>query len=807
MNALYASYDPRGWWADLAGVWKDTRLIVVTAQIAAIYAAILIPFKAGIPIIPGFVELRPANAIPIVASLLFGPAAAWGAGIGNIIGDCFGTLGPASVFGFLGNFLFGYLPYLMWGHLGWLSSGQPPMVQSWRQGLEYGLVCVVASGVCAGIIAWGVELLGLLPFIVLAPAIFFNNIVMGLLLGPPLLGFLYPRVQRWHLRYEDIRPSVVLLAHSGFSLKMASIKNGVLSDSTELRATLPLLDCRDLSFYYSTHTHPALQNISFSIQSREMVMLLGRSGSSKSTLCYVCNGLIPHMIPGRFSGALQLCGEDTRANPVWKRADRVGLVFQDFETQLIGTTVGAELLHPLEYREPPFALQEIQRRMAHALSSVGLEPCLDRDPMMMSGGQRQRLVMASVLVQEPQLLILDEPSSDLDPASRTQLRQTLRQLRDAGMSLMMTEQDHDDLQLADRVILLDEGRLVWEGSPDMLLRHPNMMRQRGIRPLALTECFEELGCDPLPLTVEEAWACAEELHLMIEPPADVLDDTVRLGVRASSLDGQSEAVIQLDGVWFRYEERPVLQDINCAIYSGEFLALLGANGSGKSTLARLLNGLLAPTEGRILIDGLDTRATSMSELAKRVGLVFQNPDHQIFADTVWEEVAFSAKNLGCSPGEIAIRVRESLQAVGLPVEENGALDPFSLRKGERQRVAVASILATRPAVLIFDEPTTGLDAQETDRMMAMVRELNRQGHTIVMITHSMRLVAEYAQRCLLLKAGQVVADGSPRDIFHDAALIQTASLEIPLLSQFSQRWGHTLLTVNEVKASLKPKLA
>jgi energy-coupling factor transport system ATP-binding protein len=197
----------------------------------------------------------------------------------------------------------------------------------------------------------------------------------------------------------------------------------------------------------------------------------------------------------------------------------------------------------------------------------------------------------------------------------------------------------------------------------------------------------------------------------------------------------------------------------------------------------------------------------MSELAKRVGLVFQNPDHQIFADTVWEEVAFSAKNLGCSPEEISIRVRESLQAVGLPVEENGALDPFSLRKGERQRVAVASILATRPAILIFDEPTTGLDAQETDRMMAMVRELNRQGHTIVMITHSMRLVAEYARRCLLMKAGQVVADGSPRDIFHDSALIQTASLEIPPLSQFSQRWGHTLLTVNEVKASLKPKLA
>jgi len=340
----------------------------------------------------------------------------------------------------------------------------------------------------------------------------------------------------------------------------------------------------------------------------------------------------------------------------------------------------------------------------------------------------------------------------------------------------------------------------------MLLRDPNLMRQRGIRPLALTECFEDLGCDALPLTVEEAWEYAEQRHLMIEPPAEVLDDTMRLGERPFLIDGQEDPIIQIDSAWFHYEEQPVLQGISCAIYPGEFLALLGANGSGKSTLARLLNGLLTPTHGRILLDGLDTRTTSIHELAKRVGLVFQNPDHQIFADTVWEEVAFSAKNFGCSQEEIAIRVHESLAAVRLPVEQSGGLDPFSLRKGERQRVAVASILAMRPSVLIFDEPTTGLDAQETDRMMAMVRELNRQGHTIVMITHSMRLVAEYTQRCLLIHEGRIMADGSPRAIFHDSTLVRTASLEIPPIAQFSQRWGHTLLTVKEVKASLKPML-
>jgi energy-coupling factor transporter ATP-binding protein EcfA2 len=805
MSTRFSFYDPRRWWVDLVGVWQDTRLIVVTAQIAAIYAAILIPFKAGIPIIPGFVELRPANAIPIVASLLFGPAAAWGAGIGNIIGDCFGTLGPASVFGFLGNFLFGYLPYLMWGNLGWLSSGQPPMVKSWRQGLEYGLVCVVASGVCAGVIGWGVELLGLLPFIVLAPAIFFNNIVMGLLLGPPLLGFLYPRVQRWHLRYEDIRPSLVPPENLGNFHQTFPVEDDSINHAMEARTKVPLLACREFSFSYSTQTTTTLRNITFSIASGEFVMLLGRSGSGKSTLCYACNGLIPHMIPGTFSGGIQVCGEDTRASPVWKRAEHVGLVFQDFEAQLIGTTVGSELRHPLEYREVPLTFPEMNRRMAHALSSVGLDVDLDRDPMRMSGGQRQRLVMASVLVQEPQLVILDEPSSDLDPVSRTKMRQTLRRLREEGLSVLMTEQDHDDLPLADRVIVLDEGSTVWDGPPTMLLRDPGLMRQRGIRPLDLTECFEDLGCDPLPLTLEEAWACAEKLHLMIDPPAEVLDDSVRLGKPAFSLDAPTDPIIQIDGVSFQYEELPILQDITCAMYPGNFVALLGANGSGKSTLARLLNGLLAPTQGRILVEGLDTGITSMNELAKRVGLVFQNPDHQIFADTVWDEVAFGVKNLGCSQEEIAVRVRESLLAVGLPVERNGGLDPFSLRKGERQRVAVASILATRPTLLIFDEPTTGLDAPETDRMMTMICELHRQGHTIVMITHSMRLVAEHAQRCLIMEGGKIVADGSPRDIFHDSALVRAASLEIPAISRFSQRWGHTLLTVNEVKASLKPK--
>ena len=250
------------------------------------------------------------------------------------------------------------------------------MVKSWRQGLEYGLVCVVASAACAGIIGWGVDLLGLLPFILLAPAIFFNNVVMGLLLGPPLLGFLYPRVKRWQLRYEDIRQSIVSLKHSNHSRKHASAVNELPKVLSDVQGHIPLLNCQELSFYYPSQTTSALQNVSFSLEPGELVMLLGRSGSGKSTLCYACNGLIPHFIPGKFLGVLQVCGEDTCVSPVWNRAACVGLVFQDFETQLIGTTVEAELLHPLEYRTPPLVGHEIERRMAQALRRVGVEYCL-----------------------------------------------------------------------------------------------------------------------------------------------------------------------------------------------------------------------------------------------------------------------------------------------------------------------------------------------------------------------------------------------------------------------------------------------
>ena len=787
--------------AELAHVWRDTRLIVLVAQIAAIYAAILIPFKIGIPLIPGFAELRPANAIPIVTSLLFGPAAAWGSGFGNIIGDCFGTLGPASFFGFLGNFFFGYIPYLLWGAMGPLSSGQPPLVRSWRQGLEFGIICVVASGVCAGIIGWGVELLGLLPFSILAPAIFVNNMVMGFLLAPPLLLFLYPRVKRWGLLYTDIRKN----GHGPFdhSDPSSSVPSPAFHGD-QYQNDRMVVEVKDLVFQYAGASIPALNHISLQISRGETVALMGRTGSGKSTLCFTLNGLIPQFVSGTFSGDVRINGQEMRHRRVSQMAGEVGLVFQDFETQLVSTNVEMELRHPLEYANPPLTSTAMVQRICWALEKVGLTGLERRDPFSLSGGQRQRLVFASLLVYRPGLFVLDQPMTDLDPEARTGFRALFDTLRKEGLSIIFTAHEPEEVMLADRVCVLREGQIVWDGQPASFFREPGLSQENGIRANPLADCFSGFSVACLPVTVEEAWKTADHFGLTLDPPLSVIQDD-RLGPKGESVKMvPNKPVLELENVSFSYEAgTKAIEDISLSIDKGEFVAIVGKNGSGKSTFSKLLNGLLLPWTGRVLVVGQDTRFTAVSELAKAVGYVFQNPDHQIFAETVWEEVAFGPHNIGCTQAECDIRVRESLAAVGLDADVSQTQDPFSFTKGERQRVAVASALATRPEVLIFDEPTTGLDAVETDKIMSMFRTLNGQGHTIIMITHTMRLVAEYAFRCVVVSQGRVVADGPTRKILSDQTLLESCSLEVPPLLQFSQRWGHTLLTKAEVRAALK----
>lgn len=792
----------RNAFGDLFGVWRETRLIVLVAQTAAIYAAVLIPFKVGIPLIPGFAELRPANALPIVASLLFGPAAAWGAGFGNVIGDCFGTLSAASLFGFAGNFLYGYIPHLLRGRLGPLSSGGGPEPRSWRQWLEFAVICAVASLVCAAVIGWGAALMKLVPFRVLTTAIFFNNLIMALLLAPPLLLFLGPRVTRWGLRYEDIKTTPGPGARgAGDAEEPRSVPHSSTADR-------PFVEIRSVSFAYHGSRAPALHDLSLSITRGESVVLMGRTGAGKTTLCYTLNGLIPRKIPGRWSGRILVDGCDTSRRPVWDQAHRVGMLFQDFETQLISTNLLMEMAFPLEHAfdSSQLSRERMWTRIRDTLALVGLSGLETRDPLTLSGGQRQRLVLATILARQPDLLVLDEPFTDLDPEGRRTLTAVLHDLRRSGATLLTVEHEPDEIADADRLYVLDQGRLAWSGRPRELFGHQEGLRRAqalGIGFPLLASCFESLALPELPLTVEEAWELCDRHDLMLGP------GTTPDGAARAPLEAQHDAppVLEVERASFGYGGGgPALCDVSLTIWEGEFVAIIGRNGSGKSTLAGLLKGLRRPSRGRVRVLGEDTRRLSASRLAALVGYVFQNPDHQLFADTVEAEVAFGVRNLGYPQAECDARVAGALEAVGLDSPEIRQLDPFSMTKGDRQRIAVASVLAARPGVLIFDEPSTGLDGQETRWMMDMIRRLNERGHTIVMITHAMSLVAAYARRCVVLREGRVDLDGPTREVFARLARDDAAAdlgLQAPAITRFSERWGRTLLTVEEVKQALR----
>jgi energy-coupling factor transport system ATP-binding protein len=362
---------------------------------------------------------------------------------------------------------------------------------------------------------------------------------------------------------------------------------------------------------------------------------------------------------------------------------------------------------------------------------------------------------------------------------------------------VVTDRESDEAAPTDHACLLSSGELVWNGPAAGLLNQPDLMERHGIRPSALAAFFAGLGHrEDLPVTPDEAAMLLELKHVTIsEPPPQAVTQ-------------ERAPVIETCDVEFAYSSdssagRRALDRIDLTIGKGEFVAMVGQNGSGKTTLAKLFNGLLSPARGLVRIHGQDTRSMKAGRLAAHVGYVFQNPDHQIFAETVFEEVAFGPRNLNVSAEDLSERVHEALAAVGLRRPEIPTADPFSLTKGDRQRVAVASVLATRPDILIFDEPTTGLDYREIRGMMDLIQRLNQAGHTIVMITHCMWVVAEYAARCVMMQDGRIVADGTTRGIFSHPERLEPLGLRLPSIPQFSRRYGMTLLTPDELDSCFR----
>ncbi|HKZ27830.1 MAG TPA: energy-coupling factor transporter ATPase [Rubrobacteraceae bacterium] len=555
-----------------------------------------------------------------------------------------------------------------------------------------------------------------------------------------------------------------------------------------------VVSVRNLSYRYRGQSSDALRGVDLEIGEGEFVVVMGPSGAGKSTLCVSLNGLIPHFFRGQMEGEVRIRGRSTREGKVGEFAREVGLVFQDFEAQLFSTNVALEVAFGPE--NLGVEREEMVRRVESVLKRVRLGGFEGRQPATLSGGQKQRLAIASVLSVEPRILCLDEPTTDLDPLGKLEVFEVAEELKDRDdVTLIVVEHETEETLDADRIIVLREGEIVADRPAQEVLRDVDLLLESGVMPLQVARFFKERGVEQeqLPLSPEEG---AEEFRLRgwrVNPERHgelVAGDETRE-------EGYGEPLIEVEDLTYRYPNGAVaLEGVNLSVRQGEFLAVLGQNGSGKTTLVKHFNGLLEPTGGTVRVGGVETKKQGMLRLGGRVGYVFQNPDHQIFSDTVFDEVAFGPKIREMENDEVEERVEEALAAVGL--EGRGHEDPFGLTKGERQRVAVASVLAVRPEVLILDEPTTGLDHAEQRSMMDLVKRLNEEGSTIIAVTHTMWVAAEYAHRAAVLRDGKVILSGTTREVFSQEDALRDASLRPPHIVSLGNALGFPVLSVEEM---------
>jgi energy-coupling factor transport system ATP-binding protein len=553
------------------------------------------------------------------------------------------------------------------------------------------------------------------------------------------------------------------------------------------------IEIEDVTFQYRYSEKKALDAVSLSIEEGEFVGIFGASGAGKTSLVRTINRIIPTFFKGAFSGRVRLAGSDISHQSISEMSLHCGMLFQDFESQLFSTNVEQEIVFGCENLGIP--REEMRKRLERYLEFVALEKFQGRSPSSLSGGEKQRLAIASILAMQNSFLIMDEPTTDLDPVGKEAIFDILSKLRKEQRTVLLIEHETEEALLCDKIILFDEGKVVIAGHPEEIFRKIDLLLEKGVKPPDLGLLSDKLSLRDLPFHPEEAF-------LFLKDRGYSLNEKKFHDMRCREEEEQSESreeIVGAQDLSFAYESgKEVLSDINLSIQEGEFIAILGANGSGKTTLVKHFNRLLKPSSGTVFFKGRDISEEHVSQMGKRVGYVFQNPDYQIFSKTIREEVSFGPSNFDFPAGEVTERVRRALETVGLQGREEE--DPFAVTKGERQKIAVASIIASSPEVIIMDEPTTGLDYRDQKNMMSLLKTLNKAGHTIIIITHSIWLAAEYARRVIVMANGRIVKDDSPRNLFADETTLQKAKLKSPRITQLGKCYGVPVLSVDEFVA-------
>jgi energy-coupling factor transport system ATP-binding protein len=507
-----------------------------------------------------------------------------------------------------------------------------------------------------------------------------------------------------------------------------------------------------VTYNYPDQTVPALSDFSVTLEQGEFVLVVGPSGSGKSTFLRTLNGLAPHFYGGKWFGRIDVGGRDPVALAPRGMADLVGFVFQDPEAQFVVDTVEDELAFAMEnFAIPPATMR---KRIEEVLDQMGIAELRQRRIGTLSGGEKQRVAVAGVLALQPQVLVLDEPTSQLDPQAAEEVLIALRQLNeDQGLTVILSEHRLERVaQYVDRILYIPAL-----GAAPALGEPRAVMPQLPLVP-PLVELGRTLGWEPLPLTIKEGRTFARRISGQLavavaerpaQPPPSVTD---------------AAPVISVRGAHYAYHGHRALRGASLDVRGGEFVALMGRNGSGKSTLLKCLVGLLKPDEGRVTVAGLDARSASSDELIRHVGYVPQHPGSLLFRETVAGELAFTRKGHGMPPDEAAdLALLERLGLSGL-----AGRDPRDLSGGEQQRVALAAILVAEPQIILLDEPTRGLDYVQKRNLADLLLGFKAEGRTVIMATHDVELAAACADRVALMGEGQVVVDGPARDVMSDS---------------------------------------
>ena len=545
----------------------------------------------------------------------------------------------------------------------------------------------------------------------------------------------------------------------------------------------PIIQFDHFSFQYDAQAEPTLRDITLSIRKGEKILICGPSGCGKSTLAHCINGLIPFSYDGACGGSLKIDGRESRELGIFAISRTVGTVLQDTSAQFVGLTVAEDIAFALEndcVGEP-----ELHDRVAKTAALVGVEGRLDHAPGELSGGQKQRVSLAGILVDDVDVLLFDEPLANLDPATGKAAVELIDEIgRQTGAAVIIIEHRLEDVlhRHIDRVVLMGEGRILADVSPDKLLAS-TLLAENGIRePLyitALKYAGVTITADMHPdnighLALSEADKAAVRDWFRRVPPAPPWEETP----------------VQLEAKNIRFSYRnghEALHDLSLAIREGEISAIVGTNGAGKTTFCKLLCGFETQQEGTLLFSGADMAVLSIKERAESIGYVMQDPNQMISQTMIYDEVALGLRTRKVPEDEIRPRVEEALKVCGLWPFRNWPVSALSF--GQKKRVTIAAILVLRPKVILLDEPTAGQDYRHYTEIMEFLLDLNRRGITVLMVTHDMHLMLEYARRAIVFSDGQLIADAPCAEILTDGEIIRRASLKETSLYALAQRCG------------------